>query len=115
VCRLSALGRPPDACGLDAAFKPHAANAGISRDAFEPRPVERTFLKRLPKLSDGEHGRADGPGSRRSHERRRRQRDMPGDRRLDAARILPRFATLRGEKFRGAVLRIGHRRERFGD
>jgi NAD(P)-dependent dehydrogenase (short-subunit alcohol dehydrogenase family) len=42
----------PDARGVDAAFRLHAANAGISRDAFEERMAARTFLKRLPKLAD---------------------------------------------------------------
>jgi len=50
VCLRSAGS--PDARGVDAAFKLHAANAGISRDAFETRLADRTFLKRLPKLGD---------------------------------------------------------------
>jgi 3-oxoacyl-[acyl-carrier protein] reductase len=42
----------PDAAGVDEVFRRHAANAGISREAFEARIAERTLLGRLPRLAD---------------------------------------------------------------
>jgi len=42
----------PDAPGVDAAFRIHAANAGVSREAFEARIAERAMLKRMPRLAD---------------------------------------------------------------
>jgi len=42
----------PDAPGVDEVFRRHAANAGISREAFEASIAERTLLGRLPRLAD---------------------------------------------------------------
>jgi NAD(P)-dependent dehydrogenase (short-subunit alcohol dehydrogenase family) len=42
----------PDAPGVDHVFKQHAANAGITREAFESEFAERTMLKRLPRLQE---------------------------------------------------------------
>jgi NAD(P)-dependent dehydrogenase (short-subunit alcohol dehydrogenase family) len=42
----------PDAPGVDAALKVHAANAGVSREAFEAKIAERTMLRRMPRLAD---------------------------------------------------------------
>jgi 3-oxoacyl-[acyl-carrier protein] reductase len=42
----------PDAPGVDAALRLHAANAGISREAQEAKIAERTMLKRMPRLAD---------------------------------------------------------------
>jgi NAD(P)-dependent dehydrogenase (short-subunit alcohol dehydrogenase family) len=50
VCLRSAGS--PDAPGVDDVFNMHAANAGISREAFENDFAQRTMLKRLPKLKE---------------------------------------------------------------
>jgi NAD(P)-dependent dehydrogenase (short-subunit alcohol dehydrogenase family) len=50
VCLRSAGS--PDTPGVDEVFRRHAANAGISREAFEAGIAERTLLKRLPKLAE---------------------------------------------------------------
>jgi 3-oxoacyl-[acyl-carrier protein] reductase len=42
----------PDAAGVDAVFRQHAASAGISREAFEASIAQRTLLGRLPRLAD---------------------------------------------------------------
>jgi 3-oxoacyl-[acyl-carrier protein] reductase len=42
----------PDAPGVDEVFRKHAANAGVSREAFEANIAERTLLKRLPRLAE---------------------------------------------------------------
>ncbi len=42
----------PDAPGVDAALNIHAANAGVSRAAFEAKIAERTMLKRMPRLAE---------------------------------------------------------------
>jgi NAD(P)-dependent dehydrogenase (short-subunit alcohol dehydrogenase family) len=42
----------PDAPGVDAVFREHARNAGISREAFEERVAEVTLLKRMPRLAE---------------------------------------------------------------
>ncbi len=42
----------PDAPGVDAALGIHAANAGISRKAFEARIADRTMLRRMPRLAE---------------------------------------------------------------
>jgi NAD(P)-dependent dehydrogenase (short-subunit alcohol dehydrogenase family) len=42
----------PDAPGVDEVFRKHAANAGISREAFEAKLAERTLLRRLPRLAE---------------------------------------------------------------
>jgi NAD(P)-dependent dehydrogenase (short-subunit alcohol dehydrogenase family) len=50
ICLRSAGS--PDAPGVDGAFQELAAHAGISRAAFEARQVEKTLLKRLPRLAE---------------------------------------------------------------
>lgn len=50
ICMRSAGS--PDAPGVDAAFRLHAANGNISRDAFEVQMADNTLLKRLPKLAE---------------------------------------------------------------
>lgn len=50
ICLRSAGS--PDAPGVDAVFKQHALNAGITREAFEKEFAERTMLKRLPRLEE---------------------------------------------------------------
>lgn len=42
----------PDAAGVDEVFRRHAANAGISREAFEASVAGSTLLGRLPRLAD---------------------------------------------------------------
>ena len=42
----------PDAPGVDAALRRHAANAGVSREAFEAKIAERTMLRRMPRLAE---------------------------------------------------------------
>jgi 3-oxoacyl-[acyl-carrier protein] reductase len=50
VCLRSAGS--PDAPGVDEVFHYHAANEGISREAFEQGIAGRTLLKRLPRLAE---------------------------------------------------------------
>jgi len=50
VCLRSAGS--PDAPGVEEAFNRHAANAGVTREAFEAEFAERTMLKRLPRLPE---------------------------------------------------------------
>jgi NAD(P)-dependent dehydrogenase (short-subunit alcohol dehydrogenase family) len=50
VCLRSAGS--PDAPGVDKVFHLHAANEGITRQAFEDNLAQRTMLKRLPRLKE---------------------------------------------------------------
>ncbi len=50
VCLRSAGS--PDAPGVDEVFHRHAANRGMTREAFERNLAEQTLLKRLPMLAE---------------------------------------------------------------
>jgi NAD(P)-dependent dehydrogenase (short-subunit alcohol dehydrogenase family) len=50
ICLRSAGS--PDAPGVEGAFEELAAQAGVTRAAFEARQAEKTVLKRLPKVAE---------------------------------------------------------------
>ncbi len=50
--RMFAVGGIARCPGVDEVFRKHAANQGISRQAFERKLAEDTLLKRLPRLTE---------------------------------------------------------------
>ena len=50
ICLRSAGS--PDTPGVDAVWRRHADEAGVSRDAWEAGIADRTMLKRLPRLAE---------------------------------------------------------------